>query len=215
MISKSISTSKKLSALSTLEALLFTWIIPHCDDYGRMDGNAKIVKGIVMPLRDESVEEIEKSLKELAKKQLIERYSIEDEEYIQIVKWEDHQTFKTDRNRVAKYPENPNGNQLETDRKNRPPKLSEVKLSEVNIREEKDAHGEFKNVFLKKDEYDKLTERIGEKNTKILIEELSSYMASKGKRYASHYAALLNWARRKYQENQKSTTTNKPKRTIA
>ena len=212
MISKSISTSKKLSALSTLEALLFTWIIPHCDDYGRMDGNAKIVKGIVMPLRDESVEEIEKSLKELAKKQLIERYSIEDEEYIQIIKWEDHQTFKTDRNRVAKYPENPNGTQLETDWKNRPSKLSEVKISEVKLSEEKDTHGEFKNVLLKKEEYQKLIEKIGDKNTKLLIEELSTYLESKGVKYRSHYATLLNWARRKYQEIQRST---KPKRTIA
>ncbi len=212
MISKSISTSKKLSALSTFEALLFTWTIPHCDDFGRMDGNAKIVKGIVMPLRDEPVEEIEKGLKELVKKGLIERYNIEDEEYLQIIKWEEHQTFKTDRNRVAKYPENPTGNQTETDWKNRPSKLSEVKLSEVNLREGKDAHGEFKNVYLKKEEHEKLTERIGEKNTGLLIEELSSYLASSRKHYASHYATLLNWARRKYAESQRS---QKPKRTIA
>jgi len=212
MISKSISTSKKLSALSTFEALLFTWIIPHCDDYGRMDGNAKIVKGIVMPLRDEPVEDVEKALKELTKKQLIERYTIEDEEYLQIEKWEDHQTFKTDRNRVAKYPPNPNGTQLETNWKNRPSKLSEVKLSEVKIIEEKSTYGEFKNVLLKKEEYDKMIDSLGEKNTNILIEELSSYIASKGKRYSSHYATLLNWARRKYMENQRS---NKPKRTIA
>ena len=34
-----------------------------------------------------------------------------------------------------------------------------------------------------------------------LVEELSSYLASSGKRYKSHYATLLNWQRRKSREN--------------
>lgn len=66
----------------------------------------------------------------------------------------------------------------------------------------KDKYGEFNNVNLSKEEYIKLIEKIGEDNTKILIEELSSYMASKGKRYASHYATLQTWARMKYQKHQ-------------
>jgi hypothetical protein len=72
-------------------------------------------------------------------------------------------------------------------------------------------YGEFKNVKLEKDEYDKLIEKYGEKNTQVLIEELSGYMASKKTKYASHYAVLLNWARRKIQEyTQKSrANTNK------
>ncbi len=215
MISKSISTSKRLSALTTFEALLFTWVIPHCDDFGRMDGNARIVKGIVMPLRDETVEEVEAALKTLTKKQLIERYNIDDEEYLQITKWDDHQTFKTDRNKIAKYPENPNGskveptgNQLETDWKNRPSKLSEVKLSESKGSEDKLSYGEFKNVKLTKEEYCKLVDKLGDKNTNILIEELGTYLESKGAKYRSHYATLLNWARRKFQDHAKQVVKN-------
>lgn len=215
MISKSISTSKRLSALSTFEALLFTWTIPHCDDYGRMDGNAKIVKGIVMPLRDETIEEVESALKILTKKQLIERYTVDEEEYLQITKWDDHQTFKTDRNRMAKYPENPTGsileptgNHLETNRKICPPKLSEVKISEVKGSEDKVTYGEFQNVLLKPEEYQKLVEKVGEKYTKQLIEELSTYLESKGGKYRSHYATLLNWARRKYADHMKQVVRN-------
>lgn len=92
------------------------------------------------------------------------------------------------------------------------PKRSEAKLSEAKLSEEKDTYGEFKNVKLTKEEYQKLVDKITDKNTHILIEELSGYLASTPKRYASHYATLLNWARRKYQDNQRS---NKPKRTIA
>ena len=70
---------------------------------------------------------------------------------------------------------------------------SEVKLSKViyNI------YGEFKNVKLKDEEYKKLEERFGKHRTDELIEELSTYMASKGKRYSSHYATLLNWGKKK------------------
>lgn len=60
--------------------------------------------------------------------------------------------------------------------------------------------GEFNNVILDEEEINKLHSKIGEKNTNILIEELSGYMASTKKKYASHYATLLNWARRKIQD---------------
>lgn len=79
---------------------------------------------------------------------------------------------------------------------------SEVKLSIVK---DKVKYGEFNNVFLNKEEYEKLTNSIGEKNTQYLIEELSGYMASKNKRYSNHYATILNWAKRKIEnKNYKS-----------
>lgn len=53
-------------------------------------------------------------------------------------------------------------------------------------------YGEFKNVKLTDDEYNKLKE----KNLLPYIERLSSYIASKGKRYKSHYATILTWSRK-------------------
>lgn len=87
-------------------------------------------------------------------------------------------------------------------------RIGEVRLE---IGKSKDIYGEHKNVKLSLEEYNKLIEKLGENNTSILIEELSSYMASKGKRYASHYATIQTWARMKLQ---KHTSDNKPKRTI-
>lgn len=83
-------------------------------------------------------------------------------------------------------------------------KLSKVKLS--SIKEEKEKYGEFENVLLLSEEHKKLLEKLGENNTNLLIEELSGYMASTKKKYSSHYATLLNWARRKIQ--QKTNTTS-------
>lgn len=64
-------------------------------------------------------------------------------------------------------------------------------------------YGEFSNVKLSEKEFETLCDLIGENNTLSLIEEMSDYLASSGKRYKSHYAALRNWARRKIQDYQK------------
>lgn len=104
MISKSISTSRKLSRVSDFAALLFTWIIPHCDDYGHLDGSPELVKAIVVPLRSKTVEEIETALKELITIELIYTYRQGEDIYLSIVKWEDYQTFKNLEQRVAKFP---------------------------------------------------------------------------------------------------------------
>jgi hypothetical protein len=77
MISKSISTSTKLAEVGTFARLLFTWIIPHCDDLGHLDATPKIVKGIVVPLCDETVEDVSRALDELEKVGLIVRYQAE------------------------------------------------------------------------------------------------------------------------------------------
>jgi len=56
-------------------------------------------------------------------------------------------------------------------------------------------YGEFQNVFLTDEEYQKLLAKFGSQ-TADKIETLSSALESKGYRYRSHYATILNWARR-------------------
>lgn len=108
----------------------------------------------------------------------------------------------------------PSGNQVATSGQ---PSIGKVSIGKVRLEEDsteesntpvvrdsskdKDNYGEFKNVKLTKDENSKLIEKFGAKNTLDLIEELSGYIASKGKKYSSHYATILNWSRRKGQES--------------
>lgn len=74
---------------------------------------------------------------------------------------------------------------------------SKLKETKVNNKENnKRKYGEFKNVLLTDEELQKLNDKFGEGKTKSLIEKLSAYMESKGKRYKSHYATILNWERR-------------------
>lgn len=89
----------------------------------------------------------------------------------------------------------PDGNPTGSRRQNR---IEENRIEENNkhtTRKEiiKNKYGEFNRVLLSDEEYKKLSERFGEKNTKIMIKKLDSYIESKGKKYKSHYATILNW----------------------
>jgi DNA-binding transcriptional regulator YiaG len=93
-----ISTSERVSALGAGGALLFTWLLAHCDDQGRYAGSARRIKAEVVPMVDElTVEGVEKALKAMASKQLITRYRDNKwGELIQIVDWWEFQaTSKT------------------------------------------------------------------------------------------------------------------------
>ena len=61
----------------------------------------------------------------------------------------------------------------------------------------KETYGEFQQVKLKEEEHRKLVERFGEKRINEMIFELDTYIASKGRRYKSHYATILTWIKRK------------------
>ncbi len=107
MISKSISVSTQVNDLSDGAALLFTWTIPHADDFGRMPGDARVVKALVVPMREQySVGLIESYLQEMANECLIIRYEHEGKQYISFPKWEQHQGNLHKRT-VSIYPEPP------------------------------------------------------------------------------------------------------------
>lgn len=75
-----------------------------------------------------------------------------------------------------------------------------TKNKKEKIIKEKDVYGEFKNVLLTKEEY----EKIKEKNLEQYIDRLSVYIESKGTKYKSHYATILNWSRKDDDKNKKS-----------
>lgn len=97
MLSKSISTSRRLTRVEVLDALIFTWTIPHCDDGGNMDADPSIVRGTVCPMLSITVEEVQASLERLASVGLISIYEANGEKFMHIDKWEKHQTLRTDR----------------------------------------------------------------------------------------------------------------------
>ena len=68
----------------------------------------------------------------------------------------------------------------------------------------KHKHGEYSNVLLTDEELDKLKSEYFDWEERI--ERLSSYIASTGKAYKSHYATIRNWARKDAAQVQKPIT---------
>lgn len=63
--------------------------------------------------------------------------------------------------------------------------------------QKKSSYGEFQNVKLTDEEYEKLEKRLGQRACKLYIDKLDLYIEQFGKdKYKSHYATLLNWYRR-------------------
>jgi hypothetical protein len=112
MISKSISISEKVNMLpDVFDMLLFTWIIPHTDDFGRLTGSPAKVKALVVPMLDKSIREIERAIKELHDAGLIIWYQVENDKYIQVINFDDHQQGLHKRTR-SKHPDPPENGEI-------------------------------------------------------------------------------------------------------
>lgn len=87
------------------------------------------------------------------------------------------------------------------------------RINKVNkyLNKERDArtlvYGQFKNVFLTQEEYDKLVQEKGASKTNDQIENLSLKIESNGYQYDNHYAVLLNWFRADEKQQQASGTS--------
>ena len=65
-------------------------------------------------------------------------------------------------------------------------------------------YGEYKNISLTDEEYQKLKNELKE-HTDIMIDKLSRYIESSGKNYKNHYVTILNWYE---QDREKLTQKN-------
>ena len=67
----------------------------------------------------------------------------------------------------------------------------------VNIQEKKKntkhKHGEYKNVLLTDEEYNKLLEQYGSSGLETIITYLDEYIEMKGTKYKSHYLVIKKW----------------------
>ena len=75
----------------------------------------------------------------------------------------------------------------------------EPPISPPKKREERHKYGEYKNVLLSDEELERLQKELPDWQN--MVERLSEYIASSGKKYKSHYATLRSWNRREPKSN--------------
>lgn len=201
IIKESITTSEKLASLSDFEFRLWIGLITQADDAGRGDARPAVIKGRVFPFRERlTVKDVSSSLRALADKGCVTLYEIGGRPYFYFPNWSKHQRV---RDCKPKYPEPTDDSlrQVAADcgearqsaaiiQSN--PIQSESEYKGDSARE-KHKYGEYKNVLLTDDELEKLKAEYADYLDRI--ERLSSYIASTGKAYKSHYATIRNWAR--------------------
>jgi len=200
MLKKIISTSRKLSGLKTDSArLLYTWLLPHLDIEGRFSAEPDVVKGYIVPrLKTMTPAKITNHLNDLRDNNLIILYKVNGDRYLQATKFKEFQTLRADREAASTIPAPTDSDTtpgVPTDNSG----LSEVKLREVKLSEDKIIHREF--VRLTPEEFEKLHTKFGKKITDELIRRLDNYIGQIGEvkarsKYKSHYYTILNWARR-------------------
>jgi len=87
---RSISASSRVADLGVKGALVYTWLLAHCDDQGRLAADAKRVKALVVPLLEEiTVDDVGHALEGMVEESLIIKYKDPDtgRALIQVVVW--------------------------------------------------------------------------------------------------------------------------------
>ena len=209
MFAKTIIDSDAFLDMPVSSQLLYFHLSMRADD----DGFINNPKAIMRNARCN-----EDDLKLLIAKKFI----IPFESGIVVIKhWKIHNYIRNDRYKETKYKEEkaslaldennsytlgiPCDNQMDTQVRLGKDSIGKVSIGENIISESDDSeqapkkpvrhkYGEYKNVLLTDEELDKLKTEYSD--WKERIERLSSYIASTGKRYKSHYATIRNWARK-------------------
>lgn len=106
LVAGSISNSAKLAALSCDGArLLFTWMIPHADNLGRLRGEPVQVKAVVLPRHPSTLKQIEGWLGEMAQVGLIHWYTHQEQRFIAIEKFDSVNRFFGNMKRESDLPD--------------------------------------------------------------------------------------------------------------
>ena len=97
--------SESMGRVSRESRLCFILLFTLADDGGRLRGNSRMLASLLYPYDDDARKHIESWLAELEREQCICRYSVEDDQYIEIIQWRKHQ--KIDKPTASKIPPPP------------------------------------------------------------------------------------------------------------
>lgn len=114
--------------------LLYTWIIPHLDIKGRLEADPNIIKGEVVPrIATFTLSKIQEYLEDMASVGLVTLYRSDGDQYLELRKFEDHQSLRLNREAPSRIPSPDESNTTP----GALPEQSGITPAEVKIREEK------------------------------------------------------------------------------
>lgn len=194
MIMKSMSVNPNFNSVSEFARLLYLMTTPHCDDFGKLDGDPVVVKALVMPLSERPVQDFEKALQELEEKKFVDWYEVNDQRVIRQTTFEEDQTGLDKRTR-SKYPDKDSENFPEVLR-NSP--LTKPNRTESNLKEPTETKGD--NIFsdiasIKEEDLLDISQGCGVSVEFVekQYDKMLGYCASSGMEYNNYKAALIKF----------------------
>ncbi|GAB4397915.1 MAG: hypothetical protein OHK0052_20670 [Anaerolineales bacterium] len=94
MIQRDLLEQKAWGKLSPLARLLWHGLLLVADDQGRCIGNLPVVRSKVFAWDDLTLKEIDAALTELVQVKFVLRYTIGEDEYLQLLTWWEHQQMQ-------------------------------------------------------------------------------------------------------------------------
>lgn len=191
------TTSDTIDLISTGAEVFFTRLIMKADDYGSFYANPKLLKSALFPLKDYSLKEIDKWVKECINANLIFHYVVDGKEYIRIINF--GQRLRNMRSVFPQPPEKSygdNSQQVAASCSKSPPELELEEEVEKEEEHELEASEivlwpSFENFW---DKYDKkvnrqacelLWEKINQGAREKIMQHLDSYVLTE-KQYRKH-----------------------------
>lgn len=103
ILRESICTSDTVDKLKWFEEVFYYRLIVNCDDYGRFDARAPVLKSRLFPLKDNiTLKNVQDALDKLATVGLVTLYTYDSRPYLQLPTWAKFQNIRT---KKSKYPE--------------------------------------------------------------------------------------------------------------
>ena len=210
-----------LACLPYEARLLFQGLWCYADRSGRLEDRPKYLKAELFAYDRVDVDKLltllaNPHITDRPAKAFIQRYAVDERQYIEIIEFVKHQNPHP-HEPASLFPEpavTSNCEQLHVIANNDTPTLYKTndqgpvkgpmtkdQLKDQKGRGVKETYGEFQNVRLTTQEHGKLVEKFGAASTLERIENIGQYIASKGDKYKSHYATILQWAAREKEEN--------------
>jgi len=110
-IVKKLSYSDEFNSLSEFAQVLYLLTTPHLDDFGKIDGNPRVLKAMVLPLNERNPEDFEKAVNEMLEVGLVDCYTVDGKRVIKYLTFEEDQTGLNKRTKSS-YPDNPGTSQI-------------------------------------------------------------------------------------------------------
>lgn len=98
LLDKKISINEDIASLPIEGQLLFTWMIPHADDFGLLPHSARSIKALVIPMHDITTAQVEELLYIMEGLKLLEVVEVDGNPFYKLSAFNNNQNLRHDRN---------------------------------------------------------------------------------------------------------------------